>query len=117
MQCGDDVTWREFVRTTSRAKKRVRYTTGVITSERVRDGKREFEIAVRWLSGNLPAKPKGLIWVREEAILIGRSSRSQHVSKVSPFELLKRRHREELRRVEAGARAMLDAILANVTGR
>ena len=90
MQIGDTVTWMEHVRATG-SEKRVRFITGVIVKQRTGSKGREFRVAVEFISGNLPEKVELMIWVSEMAILQGRASSTQHVSKVTPLALIMRR--------------------------
>ena len=96
MQIGERVTWKEHVRP-SRTGKWVRFTTGVIIGERPTRAGRQLQIAVEFMSGKLPAKPRLVIWVSELTVLFGRTSASQHVSKVSPQTILKRANQSAIR--------------------
>jgi hypothetical protein len=107
MQIGDEITWREMVRTKSVLAKRVRFFTGVIVGERAGKAGREFEIAVRFLSGNLPTHPRPFVWVSASELLMNRMIGHRHVNKVSPLDLIRRQVRQQ-------ARKELDIILANV---
>jgi hypothetical protein len=105
MQIGDEITWREMVRTKGGTK--ARFFTGVIVGERAGKTGREFEIAVRFLSGNLPDHPQTFMWVPEGVLLISRMTGHQHTNGASPLLLIKRRLRQQ-------AQSKLDVILANI---
>ena len=109
MKVGDEVTWGKRTRNHQNRYKPMRYTTGVIIGERMNKnlGKREFEIAIRWFSGNLPDNPKSTIWVLESAILYGKCSAKKHVSKIAPMTLLRRRLKAEQAKVAEESAALI----------
>lgn len=110
MRVGDEITWREMVRTNSVHAKRARFITGVIIGERDGKAEREFEIAVRFLSGVLPIHPSPFVWVPEGDLLTNRMIDHRHVNKVSPLDLIRRRLRQQ-------AQSKLDIILANISAK
>ena len=96
MQAADTVTWMEHVRATG-SEERVRFFTGVIVGERTGPKGREFRIAIEFISGNLPKKVELMMWVSEMTLLIGRTTSSRHVGKVTPQALINRKHGNALR--------------------
>jgi len=114
MQVGDEITWREMVRTTNFNAKRVRFFTGIIVGERTGRRGRQFEVAVRFLSGNLPAHPKHFMWVPVSDLLMNRMIDHRHVNKVSPLVLIQRQARQQARKEY---QSELDIILTNIATR
>lgn len=109
MIIGDEVTWKKQARNHQNRNKPMLYTTGVIIGERMnkRNKKREFEMSVRWYSGNLPDQPRAIMWVLESDILFGKCDANKHVSKVAPMDLERRRLKAEQAAIKKEADAVI----------
>lgn len=107
MQIGDEITWREAVSAKTARGKRFRFITGVIVGSRRRGEETEHEIAIRWLSGDLPYMVQPFVWIPKQALAVARQFGHRHVNKTSPFQLLRQR-------VNRRSQAKLDVILKNI---